>query len=216
MIKIYGGDLSSPANKVRFTANAIGIDYEYIQVKIREGEHRTPEFLAMNPVGKIPVLDDNGFIVFESGAICKYLVIKHESSLYPQDLKQRTRVEQWTDFSTLHINTAMSKVIFNRVFYQFAKVEKDERSLQDGINFLKRFLPVVEGQLEENTYLVNDQLSLADLTLLSALDPAEIAEVDLSQYQNLTRWRAGLKQESFYTKCYASYGEPLKRILGKK
>ena len=85
MLKIYGANLSGPANKVRFTANYLGLDYEYVQVKIREGEHRHPEFLAINPVGKIPAMDDDGFVLFESSAIVRYLAEKHDSDLYPKD-----------------------------------------------------------------------------------------------------------------------------------
>ena len=81
MLKIYGADLSSPANKVRFAANALGLEYEYIQVKLRDGEHKKSEFLKINPVGKIPVIDDDGFVLFESGAIAKYLCVKHNSAL---------------------------------------------------------------------------------------------------------------------------------------
>ena len=64
MLKIYGADLSAPANKVRMTANALGIEYEYIRVSIRDGENRTEEYLKMHPAGKVPVIDDDGFVLF--------------------------------------------------------------------------------------------------------------------------------------------------------
>jgi len=77
MLKIYGADLSAPANKVRFVANYLGLEYDYVQIKIREGEHRAEQFLKLNPVGKIPVIDDDGFTLYESNAICKYLCDKY-------------------------------------------------------------------------------------------------------------------------------------------
>ena len=75
MLTIYGADLSSPANKVRFVANHIGLDYEYRRVNLREKEQRQEWFLKINPIGKVPAMDDGGFCLFESGAICKYLLV---------------------------------------------------------------------------------------------------------------------------------------------
>jgi len=213
MLKIYGADLSSPANKVRFAANAIGLEYEYIKVRIRDGEHRKPEFLAINPAGKIPVINDDGFIMFESGAICRYLADKHNSDLYPKDTKKRATIDQWSDFVAIHVQGAMGRVLFNRVFAQFAKVEKDERSLQDGLNFLERFLPVVEVQLGKDNYLAGDEVSLADISLISSLDPVEVAQIDISSYPNINEYRNKLRQQEFYTKCYKDYGEALKQMM---
>lgn len=216
MLKIYGGDLSAPSNKVRFVANALDLKYEYVRVSLRDGEHRTPEYLKLHPAGKIPVIDDDGFVLFESGAIIKYLAAKENSWLYPVDLRQRALVEQWMDFAALHVGTAMGRVVFNRLFAPFAKVPVDERSLQDGLNFLKRFLPVVDGQLNKDFYLAGARLTLADLTLLSVLDPAEVAQVDLGAYPHILKWRRELQGKDFYTKCHKEYGEALKRFTAQR
>ncbi len=211
MLKIYGGDLSSPANKVRFVANSLGLPYEYIQVKIREGENRTPEFLKLHPAGKIPVIDDHGFVLFESNAIIKYLARKAKSPLYPSELEKRAVVDQWINFSSIHIGEAVGKVLYNRIFAPMLKVPVDERSIQDGLKFLDRFLPVVNYQLAQNAYLAGKDLSLADMTLLAALDPCEVAQIDISFYSNIVKWRRDLKQKDFYTKCYKAYGESLRQ-----
>jgi glutathione S-transferase len=213
MLKIYGAELSSPANKVRFVANALNLEYEYVQIRVRDGEHRKDEFLKINPVGKIPAMDDNGFTLFESGAIIRYLTTKEKSNFYPEDIQQRALVEQWMDFSTIHVNGAMGRVLFNRVFFQLAKVEKDERSLEDGIKFLARYLPVVNDRLGESKYLASDKISLADFTLLSALDPVEIAKIDVSGYEHIIRWREELQVQDFYTKCYDKYGKSIERMM---
>ena len=165
MLKIYGSDLSSPSNKVRFVANYLGIPYEYIRISIRNKENKTEAFLKMNPAGKVPTIDDDGFYLFESGTICKYLCEKHKSNLYPSELRQKAIVDQWIDFIVIHINAAMGRVLFNRVFAPITKAEVDEKSLECGLKFLDQYLPVVESQLVKNKYIVGDQLTLADLTL---------------------------------------------------
>jgi glutathione S-transferase len=216
MLKIYGSDLSGPSNKVRMTANALGAEYEYISVSIRDGETRTEKFLKMHPAGKVPVIDDNGFVLFESGAIIKYLASKQESPLYPSDKKQRAVIDQWTDFSILHVGTAMSKVVYNRIFAPLTKVPVDETSLAEGIKFLKRFLPIVDQQLSKGAYIAGSQLSLADISLLSVLDPAEVAGIDLAPYPNISKWRAGLMKKDFYAKCHASYKDAVNKTMSKK
>ncbi len=212
MLKIYGADLSAPANKVRFVANALDLEYEYIQVNIRGGEHRTEEFLKLNPIGKIPVIDDDGVILFESDAITRYLAEKNKSSLFPADLKKRASVDQWMSFVTIHVGGAVGRVLFNRVFAPFAKVPVDERSMQDGVNFLGKFLPVINQQLTDSSYLAGTDFSLADIALLATLDPCEIAQIDLAVYPQIVKWRDALKQKDFYTKCFKEYGEKLKQM----
>jgi len=212
MLKIYGADLSSPANKVRFVANFLGQDHEYKRISLRDGEHRKPKFLAINPIGKIPVIDDNGFVLFESDAIIKYLASKQKSPIYPSELKARAIVDQWMDFVTIHIGGAMSKVLYNRVFAPVIKVEVDERSLKDGLSFLDRFLPVIENNLKKNKNLAGSEFSLADISLLANLDSAETAGIDLSKYPTIIKWRNELKQKDFYQKVHKEYGESLKQM----
>ena len=211
MLKIYGSDLSSPANKVRFVANYLDLKYDYILVKLREGEHQKPEFLKINPVGKIPAIDDDGFTLFESNAICRYLAEKNSSSIYPQGLKERATVEEWLDFGSMHVNLAVSKIVYNRIFAPMRKLEVDERSIKEGLEFLSRFLPVVDSQLSKNKYLTGGQITLADFNILSGLDPVEAADIDITSYSHIVKWRKELKGQDFYTKCHKEYGDALKQ-----
>ncbi len=212
MLKIYGADLSSPANKVRFVANFLEIEYEYIRVSFKKGEHKKEEYLKIHPAGKIPAIDDDGFTLFESDAICKYLASQKQSSLYPLDIKQRAIVDQWVDFSTVHTGVAMGKVLFNKVFAPIVGAPVDEQSMKDGYMFLSRFLPVLDDALAKNKHLASDCLSLADMTLLATLDPLEVSGVEFNKYKNICQWRNSLKKERFYTQCHDSYGEVLKKF----
>lgn len=212
MLTIYGSDLSSPANKVRFVANYLNLPYEYKLVDLRAGEHRKPEFLKINPVGKVPAIDDGGFLLFESGAIIKYLADKANSSLYPKGLKERAIQDQWIDFLVLHVGGAMQKITYNRIFAPRRNVPVDHASIKEGEEFLARFLPVVEEQLSKNKFIDGSQITLADMTLLAMLDPAEHAQVSFAAYPHIVSWRNNLKQQAFYTKCYKAYGESLQPV----
>lgn len=205
MLKIYGFAMSTWANRVRFTVNKLGLDYEYVSIDLTKGEAQTDDYRAIHPAGKVPAMNDDGFVLFESGAIVNYLASKTGSELYPQDLKQRALVDQWSDFAANQVGMPMGKVLFNTVFYKFTGAEKDENSLQEGRAFLDRYLPIINARLAKVSCLASDQLSLADMTLLAWLDPAELCGVDLSGHKHISRWRDHLKQEDFYTACHNDY-----------
>ena len=215
MLTIYGADLSGPANKVRFVANYLGLNYEYRRINLREGEQKQEWFLKINPIGKVPAMDDGGFCLFESGAICKYLCDKVGSSLYPKELKQRAIVEQWTDFATVHISVNVTKITYNRLFAVRMGLPVSQESISDGEKFLNQYLPYMEQQLGQHKYLAGAQITLADITLLAAMDPCELSGIDLSKYVKLTAWRNELKAQSFYTKCHKEYGEILQHTTAR-
>jgi len=215
MVKVYGSDLSSPANKVRFVANYLGLTYDYSFVNLREGAQNTPEFRKINPIGKIPAIDDDGFTLFESNAICRYLADKNNSPIYPKGLKERAAVDEWLDFVSMHVNLGVSKVMYSRIFAPLRRLEVDERSIKEGLEFLTRFLPNVDAQLSKHKYLTGNQITLADFNLLAALDPAEVAGIDMGPYKNIVKWRDELKQQDFYTKCHKEYGESLKKTVSR-
>ena len=210
MLTIYGSDLSGPAIKVRLTASFLGLNYNWQMVNLREGEQKQEWFLKINPVGKIPAIDDEGFYLFESNAICKYFCDKHNSALYPKDVKKRATIEQWIDYVSFHIGANLMLVVYNRVFAARTGKPVNEKAITDGVEFLKQYFPIIEKQLTQHKYIVGQEMSLADIILLALLEPAEMARVDLSAYPQLSAWRVELKRQSFYTSCYKEYGEMLK------
>jgi glutathione S-transferase len=206
-MKVYGIDVSSPTNKVRYTAELVGLAYEFVHLMPFSDDATSAEYRAKHPAGKVPVLEDGEFVMFESNAICKYLARKTGSDLYPAALAAQARVDQWMDFAAIHIGTAMNRVFWNTIGVKFMNQEPDKRSLADGRAFLGRFLPAADAAIGDS-YLVDDSLTLADISLLSVLDPAEPAGVDLAVYANLSRWRAALQQQPFY-QVDRSFGEKL-------
>ncbi len=215
MLMLYSNPLSSPANKIRFLLNYLAIPYEVKIVNIAAGEQRQSDFLKINPYGKIPAIDDNGFKLAESNAILRYLADKHPSSVYPKNLEERAIVEQWLDFAANHIALATSKIMFNTYIYRLlAGATKDERSLQDGRLWLDTYLPVLEQQLTKQAYIAGNHLTIADFSLLAALDVAELLDINLAAYPHLKAWRQKLMAESFYQNCHKSYGAAFKEAVG--
>lgn len=211
-MKVYGTYLSAPANKVRLTASALALEHEYINLDLTKGEHKSDEFLAVNPLGKVPAINDNGFCLFESNAICRYMANKIDSPLYPSEAQARALVDQWIDFSSHHILTNMAKILFNVLFAPLFGVEPNPNSIEEGKRFLNAQLPIIETQLQKNNMLCGDKLSLADITMLAAMEPFEMIKYSLKDYPSITAWRNKLMQEDFYTRVHTHYGAELPQI----
>ncbi|MFT5128814.1 MAG: glutathione S-transferase [Rhodothermales bacterium] len=215
MLKLYGLPLSTPVNRVRFTAHLLDLPYEFAVVNLPGGEHLEPAYLGINEMGKIPAIDDDGFLLSESNAICRYLCRKHSSELLPQDLQQQAIVDRWLDFVGIHVHDAFVRIMFNKLLAPLINVPVDETAIRVGYSMLKRFLPVVDAQLAANPFVAGNACSLADIVLLSTVDPAEILDVDLSPFAHVLKWRAALQREHFYTSCHSEFGQALAAFQGQ-
>lgn len=212
MIKLYGFELSFPVNRVRLCLNAMNHEYEFIRINPLAGEAQTEDYLKINPGGKIPAIDDNGFTLFESNAIMKYLCRKYRSDFYPEDINAQADVDKWLDYTAIHLANGVGRVLFNKYLAKIVGVDVDERSLQDGYSFIERFLGIIDKQLGTSSFLASNTISIADFCLLATVDPAEAIEINMEDYPNVNAWRNKLMQESFYTDMHSSYGETFERI----
>ena len=209
MLKVYGFDISSPSNKVRMCANALGLDYEYVRLDLPAGEHRATAHLARHPAGKVPVIDDDGFMLFESDAITKYLCRKAGSDYYPSAPVEQARVDQWCNFASIHLHIHIGKVFFNKVIAPRLGLDVDAAAASEARGFIDQILPVFEGQLAKSAHLAGDRMTVADFCLLAVLDPAEAIELDLAQFSKLQAWREGLRAQSFYQRVHRFFGETM-------
>jgi glutathione S-transferase len=188
-------------------AEAIGLEYEAVAVDLGRGEQRAKAYLAINPFGKVPAIDDDGFYLFESNAIMKYLCRKHGSRLYPETVEGQAVVDQWCDFAASLLGPAYGRIVFNRVLAPATGARVDETSLADGLGFIGRYLPVVDAHLDVNPYLAGPSLTIADIAVLATLDPSEAADIELSTHPALYRWREQLRTQPFYGAVHSYYGE---------
>ena len=192
--------------------NALELEYKFEIKNPIAGECQTEDYLKMSPAGKVPALDDDGFVLFESNTIMKYLCRKHKSDFYPADITAQANVDKWLDFTTIHLGTGVAKVLFNKIVAPMVDADVDEQSLKDGYAFIERFLGVIDKQLGTSTYLASNSMTIADFCLLATVDPVDVVEVNISQFPNVDAWRNKLMQESFYTKMHNSYGEMLENF----
>lgn len=194
MLKIYGGPTFN-AVKVVLTAEQAGLEYEYIAMNLPEGEHKTPEHLTRQALGKIPAIEHNGKPLFESAAICRYLAQVSNSSLYDGDIYEKAIIDQWIDMMTCHAGRWLGALYFNEFIKPlYFKQEADQAIVSEATEFLSQQLPVIDKQLAKSKYLASDNLTIADLFAFSYFQTHEKTSVDLSAYANITAWYDNIKQ----------------------
>lgn len=216
MIKLYGVGFSNNVNKVRYVLNQLGLTYDWEQTNPMQGETKTPAFQAITPTGKIPAIEIDGLKLFESNAIVRYLAVIKNSSLYPADPAKRAVIDAWMDYSSIHVQQALGRVMFNRLFAPMMGQKADEASLQTGLEFLSKYFPIIDAQLGKSAYLAGTELSLADFTLLAVLDPCELCQVSLAEFKNISAWRTKLISQAFYQKCYNDYTAYVQEAMAVK
>ena len=180
--------------KASCTLEELGLDYEAIAVNLGEGEQKKPEFLAMNPNGRIPVLVDasaNDFAIFESGAIMLYLAEKHgDGSLLPTDALRRSEVVQWLMFQMGGIGPMMGQAnVFHRYF-----PERIEAAVQRYQNESRRLFEVINTQLSDGRDFLCKDFSLADIANWSWVRIYEWSGVSVDGLEPLQQWLARMEQ----------------------
>ena len=182
MLTIYGTKRSS-GYRCHWLLAELGVEYETKSVDIGGGENKGEAFLKMNPNGKIPVLVDGDFVLFESFAINSYLAEKHRPELLGATLEQRALVNQWNCWALANLADPYMTLIIQH--YRKTPDNDDSAAAHTAI---ARFLPILNQVLEGKDYLVANTFTIADINVSTMVDDQEMAGIDLSQYPNIDRW----------------------------
>ncbi|WP_437323413.1 glutathione S-transferase family protein [Sorangium sp. So ce381] len=155
--------------RVRWALQELGVDFETVQVNLRAGENRRPEFLKLNPAGKLPVLVDGDLVLTESVAIVLYLAEKYpEKGLLPADPRERAKVNQWLLFAATELEQPLWRIARHKFLYP-----EDKRQPGDipvACEDFKAMADVLEKHMEQRQFVVGDSVTVADLVMAYTLD----------------------------------------------
>ncbi len=188
-MKLYNANLSPNAFRVRAVANELGIALDVVDVDMRKGENKTEAYLKLNPNGKVPVLVDGDFVLWESRAINAYLAsLKPESGLYPQDAKKRALIDQWTYWHAVHLSPTLQRIVFERFLKKlFNMGEPDETAIESQVKELGQLLPILDADLAGKEWVTGD-LSLADFAIASTFVYRKPGGIALDATPNVAAW----------------------------
>ena len=185
--KIYGDPISGNCLKVRWTADLLGVSYDWIDVDVLSGYTRSEEFLAINPSGQVPaiVLPD-GRSLSQSNAIVLYLASLYDSALVPKDLFERAKVNEWLFWEQYSHEPYIAVRRFQKAYLGKSDSELDPRLLTNG----KRALAQMSDQLSRTPFLAGENLTVADIALVAYTRVAHEGGFDLDEFPNLRSWVA--------------------------
>lgn len=155
--------------RARWTLQELGVDFEPIRVNLIAGEHQRPEFLKINPAGKIPVLVDGDLVLTESVAIVLYLAEKYsDKDLLPTDLGQRAQVNRWLLFAATELEQPLWRISRHTALYP-----EEQRLPEDVViasREFKEMAAVLEKHMQGREFVVGDSATVADFVLAYTLD----------------------------------------------
>jgi len=155
--------------RVRWTLQELGADFESIRVNLVAGEHRRPEFLKINPAGKIPVLVDGALVLTESVAIVLYLAEKYfDKGLLPAELNERAQVNRWLLFAATELEQPLWRISRHTALYPEERRLPDDVILASGE--FKDMASVLEKHMRGRQFVADDRVSVADFVLAYTLD----------------------------------------------
>ncbi|OZG74292.1 glutathione S-transferase [Hahella sp. CCB-MM4] len=192
MIDLYTSPTPN-GHKISIALEEMALPYRVIPVNLSKGEQKTPEYLELNPNGRIPSIvdrDNDDFVVFESGAILIYLGEK-TGKFYPQDAKRRSRVIQWLMFQMGGIGPMMGQA---NVFYRYFP-EKIQPAIDRYHHEVKRLFTVLDNHLAKHEYLADDY-SIADMANWAWVRTHKWSGVSVDDLPNLTRWLEAIGDRS--------------------
>lgn len=183
MLRIYGA-ARSRALRVLWMAGELGIPYEHKDWLPRSPETRSPEFFALNPNYRVPVIDDDGFVLYESMAINFYLAKKHGGALCPADLEQEALALQWSLWETDRLDRQL--VNYARHTSDFPPAERKAEIAEAAWKEIVPAFDALEATLKKSDWLAGPAFSLADLNVAAALYRA--LSMDLAKWPRLNAW----------------------------
>jgi len=183
-LTIYGQS-GSRAVRTLWMAEELGVDFDHVPTRFAD-EAKTAEYKKINPNGRVPAIDDDGFVVWESMAINLYLAKKYGGDLAPKDLQEDATATQWSFWVMTEIEKTLLQALFHTLGLFGA--EKDPAKAAACVAELAPALGVLNAELEGKAYLMGDRFTVADLNVSSVLSFTRMVGEDLSKWPAVQAW----------------------------
>ncbi len=200
MIKLYGIPRSR-TSRCLWMLEELGVPYENVPVRFL-GDAQKPDFLRINPNGRIPALDDDGLVLFESLAINLHLARKYGRGLWPSSLEDQSRAIQWSLWAMTEVEPPVMRVCMHRAFLPVE--QRNASEAQAGEAALRKPVGVLEGALRGRPYLLGDAFTVADLNVHGVLGWAPtLGKVSFSDTPNAEAWLRSCGDRPALKRVYA-------------
>jgi glutathione S-transferase len=187
MLTIWGRLSSVNVQKVVWCADELGIEYRRIEAGGKFGLNDTAEYLAMNPNGLVPVIDDDGFVLYESNAIVRYLASRAgATAMWPEDPQARADVDRWMEWQSTGYTPAMGPVFMQLI--RTAPEKRDVGAIEGSRVKTEHLCGILDAHLAAQRYLTGDRFTVADIVVGCAAHRWLHLPVERAPRPNLQRW----------------------------
>ena len=192
MLKIWGRISSVNVQKVVWCCDEIGLPFERVDAGGAFGVNNTPEYLAKNPNGLVPVIEDDGFVLYESNAIVRYLAAKHAlGTLWPEDLRARADVDRWMEWQSTGLTPAMTQVFWQLVRTPAGK--RDMAVVETSREKSEKHVAILDAHLRGRQFVAGDSFTVADIVIGCAAHRWLHLPLAREPRPEVERWYAMLK-----------------------
>jgi len=186
MLKIWGRTNSVNVKKVLWALEELGLKYERIDAGLQFGVTKTAEYMKMNPNSLVPTLEDDGFVLWESHSIVRYLAAKHGmGTLYPTNLRSRADAERWMDWA-FTVQTAMRPVFWGLI--RTPPEKRDPKAIEDGRLRSIEVMQVLEKSLAGKTYVTGAAFTMGDIPVGCELQRFMRVPIERPRLPNVEAW----------------------------
>lgn len=201
-MKLYTHPFSSNGRKVAMLSRLLKLEnVEEVIVDLSKGAHKAPEFMALNPMGAVPVLVDGDVTLPESNAIMLYLCGKSTDgeTYYPANSTTRAQIHRWLFWMSSHWSPAIAGLNFeNNLKQMFGQGGPDAGQVERHETFFNRCAAVLDGHLAKQNWMVGETLTIADLAIAAPLMYAQAAKLPWAEYANIRAWFARVEDLSVW------------------
>ena len=186
MLKIWGRLNSVNVKKAMWAVEELGLKYERIDAGLHFGVTKTPEYRRMNPNSLVPTIDDDGFVLWESHAIVRYLAAKHGAgTLCPTDLRVRADAERWMDWA-FTFQGAMRDVFWGLI--RTSPEKRDMKAIEAGAKRSAELLAVPEAMLAGKRYVTGETFTMGDIPLGCEVQRWMRVPIERPRFPNVEAW----------------------------
>ncbi|MEZ4225476.1 MAG: glutathione S-transferase family protein [Polyangiaceae bacterium] len=190
-MKLYHNPLSPNARRALATAKHLGLSIEEHVVDFMKGEHKEPSYLALNPNGMVPTLQDGDFVLTESRVIAQYLASKKpDAGLLPADDRSRFDVQRWSTWDAAHFSPPIASITFEKLLKPMLGAgQTDEAAVSAALTRFERFAPILDAHLgKAGGWLVGGNLTVADFIVGATLTYATPIGLPLDEHKQIKSW----------------------------
>jgi glutathione S-transferase len=199
MLKILGRATSTNVQKVLWFCDTEGIEYDHDNdIGGAFGRNDTPEYLAMNPNGRVPVVIDDGFVMWESCSILRYLARKTKSAFYPSGFAERQIVERWMDWELSLLAPRHVPVFIGMV--RTKPEDRNQSAIDNAVVQWNAAMQILENQLADNAYVAGEAFTLADIPIAPIAHRWFNLDIERIDAPNIKRWYASFAGDAGFEK----------------